>query len=127
MKLALFASLAASGVVAAQTEQPEKSADEEIVVTGSRIRRKDFTTPAPVTSISREQITASGKVSIGDFLQTLPEQGNTINTQVNLGGDGSTRIGLRGLGPNRTLVLMNGRRFLPGGLGVDDSVDLSSI
>src|SRR5690349_13878741 len=53
---------------------------EEIVVTGTRIKRKDLTTPAPVTVINRDQIAASGKVSIGDFLQALPEQGNAINT-----------------------------------------------
>src|SRR2546427_269800 len=163
IRLALIASLAASGMAAAQTtttDQPatnqpapasspsdqnvpaetpatgtaggpsagkKKEASEEIVVTGSRIRRKDLTTPAPVTVISREQVTASGKVSIGDFLQSLPEQGNAINTQVNNGGDGATRISLRGLGSARTLVLMNGRRFVPGGTGADSSVDLNSI
>jgi iron complex outermembrane receptor protein len=164
IRLALIASLAASGMAAAQTtttDQPatgntpapastptdpnvpadnpttgtaggpsagrKKEATEEIVVTGSRIRRKDLTTPAPVTVISREQVTASGKVSIGEFLQSLPEQGNAINTQFNNGGDGSTRISLRGLGSRRTLVLMNGRRFVPGGTGADDSVDLNSI
>src|SRR3954447_12572967 len=106
---------------------PKKEATEEIVVTGSRIRRKDLTTPAPVTVISREQVTASGKVSIGDFLQALPEQGNAINTQFNNGGDGATRISLRGLGSARTLVLLNGRRMVPGGTGADASVDLNSI
>jgi outer membrane receptor protein involved in Fe transport len=109
------------------TDAGKKSATEEIVVTGSRIRRKDLTTPAPVTVISREQVTQSGKVSIGDFLQTLPEQGNAINTNVNNGGDGSTRVSLRGLGSPRTLVLVNGRRFVPGGTGADSSVDLNSI
>ncbi len=100
---------------------------EEILVTGSRIRRLDLTTPAPVTVIGREQIQASGKVSIGDFLQSLPEQGNAINTGVNNGGDGSTRVSLRSLGSARTLVLVNGRRLMPGGLGADSSPDLNSI
>src|SRR5216684_3900050 len=107
--------------------QAKKAAEEEILVTGSRIRRKDLTTPAPVTVISRDQVVASGKVSIGDFLQSLPEQGNAINTQVNNGGNGATRVALRGLGPARTLVLLNGRRFVPGGNGANDSVDLNSI
>ncbi len=104
-----------------------RAAEEEILVTGSRIRRKDLTTPAPVTVITREAVQASGKVSIGDFLQSLPEQGNAINTQVNNGGNGATRVALRGLGPARTLVLLNGRRFVPGGNGANDSVDLNSI
>src|SRR6266571_1385978 len=105
----------------------KRAAEEEIIVTGSRIRRKDLTTPAPVTVISREQVVASGKVSIGDFLHSLPEQGNAINTSVNNGGDGSTRVSLRGLGTSRTLVLLNGRRMVPGGTGADSSVDLNSI
>src|SRR5712692_4992880 len=102
---------------AAQTDQPagaeaapakgKKIAEEEIIVTGSRVRRKDLTTPAPVTVINKEQVQASGKVSIGDFLQSLPEQGNAINTSVNNGGNGATRVSLRGLGVERTLVLLN--------------------
>ena len=104
-----------------------KEQTEEIVVTGTRVRRKDLTTPAPVTVVNKEQITASGKVSIGDFLQALPEQGNAINTAVNNGGDGATRVSLRSLGAARTLVLINGRRMVSGGTGADSSVDLNSI
>src|SRR5216683_754501 len=47
--------------------------EEEIVVTGSRIRRKDLTTPAPIAVINRDMIQASGRITIGDFLQALPE------------------------------------------------------
>ncbi len=111
---------------AAPKGAPEEKT-EEIVVTGTRIRRKDLTTPAPVTVINAEQIAASGKVNIGDFLQSLPEQGNAINTAVNNGGDGATRVSLRSLGPARTLVLLNGRRLVPSGTGADASVDLSTI
>jgi outer membrane receptor protein involved in Fe transport len=121
------AGAAAEEVVGGAEVAGKKKATEEITVTGSRIRRKDLTTAAPVTVISREQVVASGKVSIGDFLQSLPEQGNAINTQMNNGGNGGTRISLRGLGDQRTLVLLNGRRFVPGGTGADSSVDLNSI
>jgi outer membrane receptor protein involved in Fe transport len=106
---------------------PKKSAEEEIVVTGTRIRRKDLTTPAPIAVINKEEMQASGKVNIGDFLQQLPEQGNAINTSFNNGGNGATRVNLRSLGVSRTLVLLNGRRFVPGGTGADASVDLNSI
>jgi outer membrane receptor protein involved in Fe transport len=98
-----------------------------VVVTGSRIPRLEVTTAAPVTVISKEQIEATGRTSIGEILQTIPEQSNGINTQFNNGGDGSTRINLRGLGASRTLVLLNGRRHVPGGTGADASVDLNSI
>ena len=106
---------------------PEAVQMEEVVVTGSRIRRKDLNTPAPVTVLNREAVQSSGKVAVGDFLQSLPEQGNAINTGVNNGGDGSVRIALRSLGEARTLVLVNGRRMVPGGGGADDSVDLNTI
>jgi len=103
---------------------------EEITVTGSRIRRKDLTSPAPVTVISREQVMESGKVTLGDFLQSLPEQGNATNTNVNNGGDGSTHISLRSLGDERTLVLVNGRRMVGNAFSselADPSPDLNAI
>jgi len=112
---------------AAPVAEEKKAVVEEITVTGTRVRRKDLNTPAPVTVLSREQVIASGKISIGDFLQALPEQGNAINAAVNNGGEGSTRVDLRSLGSNRTLVLVNGRRMVPGGTGADTSVDLNSI
>ncbi len=104
-----------------------RAGEEEIVVTGTRIRRKDLTTPAPVTVINRDQISASSKVSIGEFLQQLPEHGGALNTQVNNGGDGQTQINLRNLGSNRTLVLVDGKRMVNGGVGVGTAVDLNSI
>ena len=105
---------------------------EELIVTGSRIRRKDLTTPAPVTVVTREQFESSGRMTIGDYLQTMPEQGNAPNFQLNTGGinygaDGATRINLRSLGVQRTLVLVNGRRVVPGGLGASAAVDLNTI
>jgi iron complex outermembrane recepter protein len=116
---------------AADAAKPKKPGEEEyveeIVVTGSRIPRVELTTAAPVTVLNRTQIESSGRPSIGDILQSIPEQSNAINTQFNNGGDGSTRINLRGLGTARTLVLVNGRRFVAGGTGADISVDLNSI
>ncbi|HYS81477.1 MAG TPA: TonB-dependent receptor [Anaeromyxobacteraceae bacterium] len=110
-----------------------KQFGEEIVVTGSRIRRKDLTTPAPVAVLSKEQIQASGKVSLGDFLQSLPEQGAALNTNVNNGGSGASRINLRGLDgtstSQRTLVLLNGRRMVATGTGAvtGNGVDINTI
>jgi iron complex outermembrane receptor protein len=106
--------------------------EEEIIVTGSRVRRKDLTTPAPVTVFTRQQLEESGRVSLGEFLQLLPEQGNAPNFQLNNGGatysaDGSTQINLRNLGVTRTLVLVNGRRMVPAGVGASSAVDLNTI
>ena len=118
---------AAETGVAGGPSADRKSAGEDIVVTGSRVRRKDLTTPAPVTVISREQIVSSGIASIGDFLQQIPEQGGALNTNVNNGGDGETAISLRNLGAARTLVLVDGKRWVGGGSGAGSFVDLNSI
>jgi outer membrane receptor protein involved in Fe transport len=71
-------------------------------------------------------------MTIGDYLQTMPEQGNAPNFQLNTGGinygaDGATRINLRSLDVKRTLVLVNGRRLVPAGLGATPAVDLNTI
>ncbi len=105
----------------------KKQVEEEVVVTGSRVRRKDLTTAAPVAVISREQIAASGIASIGDFLQQIPEQSGALNTNVNNGGNGETTISLRNLGANRTLVLVDGKRWVNGGAGAGTTVDLNTI
>jgi iron complex outermembrane receptor protein len=81
----------------------------------------------PITVLDREMLEATGTASLGHALYQLSWQSNSINGQFNNGGDGSTRIGLRGLTPTRTLVLVNGRRGVQGGTGADASVDLESI
>ncbi len=118
--------------MAAEAEAAANSSDgtiggEVIEVTGSLVDRKTLDTPAPVSVVDREIMQASGLANVGDILQKLPSQSNAINVNFNNGGDGSTRINLRGLGAGRTLVLMNGRRVVPGGTGADTSVDLAVI
>jgi iron complex outermembrane receptor protein len=108
-------------------QDTRRSVQEDIVVTGSRIRRKDLTGPAPVVVYSREQIQATGRTNIGEFLQTIPEQSNAIGRGTNNGGSGEIRVSLRGIGPQATLVLLNGHRMVAGGTGADNSVDLSAI
>ncbi|TMQ12012.1 MAG: TonB-dependent receptor [Deltaproteobacteria bacterium] len=100
---------------------------EVITLTGSTIEHKLFTGRAPVTIVTRADLTASGRATLGDILQSLPIQSNAGNAQVNAGGDGTTRINLRGLGAPRTLVLLNGRRVVNGGSGADAAVDINAI
>ncbi|WP_148667811.1 TonB-dependent receptor plug domain-containing protein, partial [Mizugakiibacter sediminis] len=94
-----------------------------IVVTGSRIRRVDLETANPVFAIDRAQIQQSGKVTLGDLVQEAPSiSGAAQNPQVNNGGgDGASTVSLRGLGAQRTLVLINGHRVIasPSAGGVD--------
>ncbi len=87
----------------------------------------DARSAVPITVLDREMLEATGSASLGQALQQLSWQSNAINQQFNNGGDGSTRIGLRGLGAQRTLVLVNGRRHVHGGTGADSSVDLEAI
>ena len=105
----------------------EDGKTEVISVTDSSIEHKLFTGRAPVSVVSRADLTASGRATLGDILQALPVQANAGNAQVNAGGDGTTRINLRGLGAPRTLVLLNGRRIPNGGNGADASVDVNAI
>ena len=66
---------------------------------------------APLSPIDRTQIQASGKVNLGDLVQELPSMaGAAMNPQVNNGGAGTAGVSLRGLGSNRTLLLINGHR-----------------
>ncbi|HEV2332049.1 MAG TPA: TonB-dependent receptor plug domain-containing protein, partial [Gammaproteobacteria bacterium] len=96
----------------------------KIEVTGTRIRRADVEAARPVTVVTKEEIKATGLTSIGDVLQTLASAGAAPNAQFNNGGTGRTNADLRNLGPNRLLVLLDGRRIMPG-LGGD--VDMTTI
>lgn len=106
---------------------------EEILVTGSRIPYAPGADMCPVLVLERSDLRHLGAEALGTVLQRLPlGAGTPVNTGVNAageqqGGDGSTRIDLRGLGVERTLVLVDGRRFVAGGLGGDASVDLGMI
>jgi len=110
------ASVGAVGSAYAQsadtTEQKNQSL-ETIVVTGSNIRRVDIETANPVLTIDHAQIQASGKLTLGDLVQQLPSMaGNATNPNVNNGGGtGASTISLRGLGSNRSLLLINGHRI----------------
>src|SRR5688500_3351062 len=118
---------AAAGTGIAVAQEGEKSTTlVRIEVTGSRIKRADIETSQPVFSLSRDDIQAQGLTSVGDVIQNLSANGATLNTTMNNGGNGETRVNLRNLGSNRTLVLVNGRRWV-GGTGLGGAVDLNTI
>lgn len=130
---ALFAGAAASlsqaPAVLAQ-DQDEAAQLGKQTVTGSRIRRIQIEGANPVTVLTRDDIERAGYDSVGKILQELPQvTGSPINTGTNNGGNGAVRMDLRGLTPVRTLVLLNGRRFVNGGgtTSVSSSVDLNMI
>ena len=101
---------------------------DALEVTGSRIKRTDYETAQPVLSIGREQIERTGLSSIGDLIQNLATAGSALNTTNNNGGNGSVEVDLRNLGSARTLVLVNGRRWVNGlRSNSSASVDLNTI
>ena len=122
----------------AQTSAPSKApAAEEntspegaIVVTGSRIRRlSNEDSPIPVTSVSAEQLTRGRGVTLGDALNDLPALRSTFslgNSSRFIGTAGVNFLDLRGLGTQRTLVLINGRRQVGSSQGSSE-VDINTI
>jgi len=97
---------------------------DRVAVTGSRIRSVDVETQQPILVLTREAIEQTGRTSVAEVLQQIATNGAAINTQFNNGGDGSAGIDLRNLGASRTLVLVNGRRWVQ---ALEGDVDLNTI
>lgn len=119
-----------------QTAQADHTAElTEIVVTGSRIQRRDATAVGPLTTVTAEDMALAAPTSVGDLLQSLPSVGVSLNSNGSQGTSfGVSSINLRYLGSaegsgNRTLVLVDGHRFVNavGGRGFRDFVDLNTI
>jgi iron complex outermembrane receptor protein len=115
--------VALSQTVAATTATPTPAL-EEVVVTGSRLSIPNETSISPITSISAAAIEATGLTRVEDLLNTLPMLFANENSTSSNGGDGTAALDLRGLGPQRTLVLVNGRRLGP---GIGDGRNYSDI
>ena len=113
--------------VKAQETNENVNAVDEIIVTGSRIKGINPDSFSPVGVISQEDILLSGKISIGEILLELPGQGSGLNRNYNNGGDGSVKVDFRNLTSSRTLVLVDGRRWVNGGEGANAAVDLNTI
>ena len=122
MSLLVIASFSL-GVIA----QEDEGDVEEVVVTGSKIKSADLYSFAPVSEVTAEDIAISGKASIGEILAELPSQGSGLSRTFNNGGEGSVRIDMRNLGSGRTLILVDGKRWVNSGRGANSSVDLNSI
>ena len=112
-------------------QSAEAQESDQIVVTGSRIKRQDITGLGPANVVSKPEIDNTGVMAVDQLLDRLPSTagfaGNQTNAYWTSNGYGTTQVNLRGLGVNRTLVLLNGRRVVSGGTGANSSVDLSVI
>ena len=124
-----------SGANAQTTPEPPASSEptelDAVTVTGSHIKRDAISGIGPVTVIDRETIERSGATSVETLLQRIPASAGFAGNQTNAywaeNGYGTTQVNLRGLGINRTLVLLNGRRVVNGGTGANSAVDLNII
>lgn len=107
---------------------------DDIVVTGSRIRRNSFTGSQPISVITSEQAALEGIIDTTAILQSHPtaatasQTNNYFTGYIVTGGAGVNTISLRGLGADRTLVLVNGRRMGPAGIsGQVAPIDLNTL
>jgi outer membrane receptor protein involved in Fe transport len=129
-------SQAAPAPADASTSQPAEAKGDEVVVTGSRIARRQFAAPNPIVSFNAAAIQESGNTNITNFLQRIPALTNSRNFTNTSGGNavysqpfgaaGLNQLDLRGLGPNRTLVLVDGRRHVAGSVE-SAAVDINAI
>ncbi|KAK0351114.1 hypothetical protein LTR94_026279, partial [Friedmanniomyces endolithicus] len=109
----------------AQTAEEEVSEVSAIVVTGSRIRQPGYEASSPITSLSSESIAMSQPVAVEELVKDLPAAVPAVGSATNNGSGGGATINLRGLGTNRTLVLINGRRVVP--FNLEGVVDTNTI
>jgi iron complex outermembrane receptor protein len=142
----VFASAPALAQIATDPQTPTAPAaieapPEDVVVTGSRIRRDPTDQPSPVVTVDESAIARTGLSNIADVLQRLPASSGGLNSKFNSSGNfgnppdgggvgaGSAVLDLRYLGPKRTLVLVDGLRFVNGASasGIPATVDLNSI
>ncbi len=102
---------AAPAAAAAPAASSEVS---EIVVTGTRIPTPNLTSVAPVTSVTAADIKAQGVTRVEDLINSLPQAFATQGSNISNGSSGTASVNLRGLGSNRTLVLIDGKRLQAG-------------
>ena len=116
LSLAVSAALATTLTSGLAFGQDDDDTVEEVIVTGTRIATTDgFGATSPVTVVDAENIKNLGFVNIEQVLNSLPSIETSQNANISNGSTGTASIDLRGLGTNRTLVLINGRRMQAGG------------
>lgn len=102
---------------------------EKVTVTGTRIPQKGLKSISPVSTITNAEAKAQGTTSAETLLNNLPQVFAGQGAEVSNGSSGTSTVDLRGLGPQRTLVLINGRRFQPASIvnGGAPLADLNTI
>ena len=101
------------GIQASYAQEADEEELEEIVVTGSRIQRSDLVANSPITTFDAERLKAVGTNNIEEFLRDIPQAVAAIGSNSNNGNPGVSTVDLRNFGEERTLVLVDGKRFTP--------------
>ena len=118
------------GAVCAAPAYAQDNDGDEVVVTGTRIKQSNLTSPTPVKVVDVEAIEISGETNAADILRELPALGvsalSTTNSNFTVNSSGLNTINLRNLGASRALVLINGKRVVSGVPGAQ-IVDFNSI
>ena len=119
VRCTLFTSAAAALVGAlpaqAQQAQPQETQNiQEVVVTGSRIAQPGLTSVSPVTAVSADTVKIEGVTRVEDLLNNMPQAFADFGGNLSNGATGTASVNLRNLGSQRTLVLVNSRRLMPG-------------
>jgi outer membrane receptor protein involved in Fe transport len=115
----LMSALAGSASLPAQAQDEAAPPDDAatvgaVVVTGSRIKQPNLTSISPVTAVSSETVKLEGVTRVEDLINNLPQAFADFGGNLSNGATGAATVNLRGLGSQRTLVLVNGRRLMPG-------------
>src|SRR6056297_1678356 len=125
MPLPLAVLLAVNANTVGAQSEPEAML-EEVVVTGSRLTRGNVVSPSPVTVVDSTDIESRGIIRVEDMLNTLPQVSPSETSGKANEATGTATVNLRGLGAERTLVLVNGRR-LPFGSPIAPAADLNQV
>jgi len=101
--------------------------DGTVVVTGTRIKSRDATSSSPIVTVTQTDLKSTGSASVEEYLNSLPQlvAGATKATNNSGASDASSSLNLRGLGAKRTLIMVDGRRFMPS--SQDGVVDINNI
>lgn len=117
--------LSMAGVLATPAQAQDSAADDVIVITGSRIPQDpNLTSAVPVQSLTSDDFRLSGEISLADVVNDVPALVSSLTSENSV--TGANALNLRGLGANRTLTLVNGRRHVAGFEG-SQAVDIGSI
>ena len=119
--------LCGMGQAVAQTAPTGGDTIDEVIVTGSRIARKDYTSSSPIATVSASAVQAAGAVTVERVITDMPQfrPGTTALSNYPPGRGGQSTIALRGTGANRSLVLLDGRRMQPSTGG--NVIDLNTV